>query len=415
MATISPAGDRIDTLDIVRGVAVMGILAMNIAAFAMPFPAYANPAAYGGASGADFLSWLIDFILFDGKMRGLFSILFGASTLLVIERATASGRSAARTHYARMIVLLGFGLLHFYFVWWGDILALYAQCGLLTFFFRNQSSRSLARWSLGLISLSIIYFALTGLSAALADRPGYPPAAAESFTGARDAIADEFGAGSPRIGQELALYRADYATIVDSRLNARRWEPFLAIIGFGFETVGLMLLGMALFKSGFLTGAWEIDRYRRWTIRLWLISLPPLAALAWWQASADFDPVRIFLAFLALSTPFDVALAVGWAAALIWWAKGGRLPALRNRVGAAGRMAFTNYLMTSVVMSSLFYGYGLNLFGTIHRAALWPFVIGMWALMLLWSKPWLDRLHYGPMEWLWRSLSRGQPQPIRKA
>ena len=415
MATTSPASDRIDTLDIVRGVAVMGILVMNIAAFAMPFPAYANPAAYGGDTGVNFASWAFNFLVFDGKMRGLFSILFGASTLLVIERATASGRSAARTHVARMIVLLGFGLAHFYFIWWGDILALYAQCGLLLYLFRNQSMRSLVRWSIAMLALSIIYFSLTGLSGALADRPGFPPNAAAGFTEARDAIASEVGADSPKVASELALYRSDYATIVDSRLNGRRWEPFLAILGFGLETLGLMLLGMALFKSGFLTGDWDRDRYRRWAVRAPLIALPPLVFLAWWQVSANFDAVRIFVAFFALSTPSDVLLAIGWAAAIIWWAKGGALPAARDRVGAAGRMAFTNYLMTSVVMTSLFYGYGLGLFGSVPRIGLWLFVLGMWGLILLWSKPWLDRFHYGPLEWLWRSLARGQFQPMQKA
>ena len=407
--------DRILTLDIVRGVAVMGILTMNIAAFAMPFPAYANPAAYGGDSGLDLASWAFNFLIFDGKMRGLFSILFGASTLLVIERATASGRGGARSHYARMVVLLAFGLAHFYLIWWGDILVLYAMCGSLLYFFRDRSPRWLTRWAIALITLSIISFSLTGLTATLADRPGLPPGVAAGFVEAREALTVEFGAESPKIRDDLRLYRSDYATIVDSRLNGRRWEPFTAILGFGLETVGLMMLGMALFKSGFLTGDWERERYRSWTIRTLLVALPPLALLAWWQASTDFDPTRIFLVFFALSTPFDVALAVGWAALIILWAKSGALPALQARVAAAGRMAFTNYLATSIVMSSLFYGYGLGLFGEVGRAALWPFVLGMWALILLWSKPWLDRFAYAPLEWLWRSLSRLQLQPLRKA
>ena len=405
-------GDRFESLDVVRGVAVMGILAMNIAGFALPYPAYANPAAYGGGSGLDFASWAVDFMLFDGKMRALFSILFGASTLLVIERAITAGRSASRTHYARMVVLFGFGLIHFYFIWWGDILALYALCGMLLYWFRNKPPRSLTRWAIGLVSLSIIYFSLTGLSGALADRPGFPPEAAAGFGEARDAIAMEVGADSPKIDSDLGLYRSDYATIVDSRLTGRRWEPFLSIFGLGMETLGLMLLGMALFKTGFLTGNWDHARYRRWALRAAAIALPPLAFLAWWQASADFDPVRIFVAFFALSTPFDVLLAVGWAAAIIWWVKVGPMPALKARVAAAGRMAFTNYLATSIVMTSIFYGYGLGLFGEVSRAALWLFVLGMWGMMLLWSKPWLDRFAYGPLEWLWRSLSRLNLQPL---
>ena len=158
MATMKAAesGERFATLDIVRGVAVMGILTMNIAAFALPFPAYANPAAYGGDSGLDLASWAFNFLIFDGKMRGLFSILFGASTLLVIERATASGRGGAKAHYARMLILLGFGLIHFYFIWFGDILALYALSGMLLYFFRNRSPRALIRWAVAFLSLSVI-------------------------------------------------------------------------------------------------------------------------------------------------------------------------------------------------------------------------------------------------------------------
>ena len=416
MATMKAAesGERFATLDIVRGVAVMGILTMNIVAFAMPFPAYANPAAYGGDSGLDLASWAFNFLIFDGKMRGLFSILFGASTLLVIERATAAGRGGAKAHYARMLVLLGFGLIHFYFIWFGDVLALYALSGMLLYFFRNRSPRALIRWAVAFLSLSVIYFALIGLTGALADNPNLPPAAAANMSESRNVIESDFGADSPKIASELALYQSDYATIVDSRLNGRRYEPFLSFFGFGLETLGLMFLGMAMFKSGFLTGEWEKARYRRWALRSAAIALPPLAFLAWWQASANFDAVRVFLAFLALSVPFDVLLAVGWAAAIIWWAKRGSHPALNARVAAAGRMAFTNYLATSVIMTSLFYGYGLGLFGEVSRAALWIFVLGMWGLILAWSKPWLDRFQYGPLEWLWRSLARLQLQPMRR-
>jgi len=417
MATtaITGAGQRFVTLDIVRGIAVMGILVMNIAAFALPFPAYANPAAYGGDSDANLISWMFDFLIFDGKMRGLFSILFGASTLLVIERATAAGRGGAKAHYARMIVLLGFGLVHFYFIWFGDVLALYAISGMLLYFFRNKSPRALVRWAVGLISLSILYFAAIGLSASLAGSPKLPPQAATGLIEARNAVELEVGADSPKIARELKLYKSDYPAIVESRLIDRTFEPFVSFFGFGFETLGLMFIGMALFKSGMLTGEWETARYRRWAIRSAIIALPPLAFLAWWQFSANFDAVRVFLAFLALSVPFDILLAVGWAAAIIWWVKVGPMPALKLRVAAAGRMAFTNYLATSIVMTSIFYGYGLGLFGEVSRAGLWLFVLGMWGLILAWSKPWLDRFHYGPLEWLWRSLSRLQLQPLGKA
>ena len=142
--------------------------------------------------------------------------------------------------------------------------------------------------------------------------------------------------------------------------------------------------------------------------------MPPLALLAWWIIRTDFDSAWIFGGFLSFWAPFDTVMATVWAALIILWVKQGGVSALRDRVAAAGRMAFTNYLATSAVMTTIFYGYGLNMFGEVDRAALWLFVLGMSGLMLLWSKHWLDRFHYGPLEWLWRTLSRGKVQPMRR-
>src|SRR3546814_11868070 len=107
-------------------------------------------------------------------------------------------------------------------------------------------------------------------------------------------------------------------------------------------------------------------------------------------------------------------MTVGWAALSMLLIRTRASASVRVRLAAAGRMAFTNYLTTSIVMTSIFYGYGLGLFGSVGRAALYLFCLGMWAAMLLWSKPWLDRFHYGPFEWLWRSLARAQRQPMRR-
>ncbi|MEO7603372.1 MAG: DUF418 domain-containing protein [Sphingomicrobium sp.] len=417
MATTEAAepGERFATLDTVRGIAVMGILAMNIAAFAMPFPAYVNPAAYGGDSDANLASWFFSFVLIDGKMRGLFSILFGASTLLVIERATAAGRGGAAAHYVRMLILLGFGLVHFYFIWFGDILALYALCGMILYRFRNLSPRALVGWAIGFLTVSLIFFSLITVAAAAANSPDLPPGAQAGAADARKEVEKEVGANSPKIETDLALYRGPYAGIVEQRLVKETAYPFASVMSFGWETLGLMLIGMALFKSGFLTGAWAPTRYRKWAIVSFAVGVPPLILLALVQLRSGFDAVTVFGAFVSLSMPFDVLLATGWAALVILWVKRGGAPALKARVAAAGRMAFTNYLATSVIMTAVFYGWGLGLFGRLDRIELWLPVVGMWGLMLAWSKPWLDRHHYGPLEWLWRSLSRGSRQPMRRA
>lgn len=413
MATTSPDSARIATLDIVRGIAVMGILAMNIVAFAMPFAAYMNPAAYGGDSGINLGSWLVSFILVDGKMRGLFSILFGASTLLVIDRAARAGASGGAVHFRRMAVLLLFGLVHFYFIWFGDILSLYAMCGMVIYAFRNRSPRALVAWAIGFFTISFLIFSAMSLSAAMAGQPDLPPEQRQGMEEARRQIDLETGASSPRIAEELALYRGGYAGQVEQRLGRQTFFPLQSLFFFGWETLGLMLLGMALFKSGYLTGAWDSRRYRKWAAICFSIGVPGAIALALLQLRSGFDSALVFGSAIAWSMPFDILIAVGWAALIILWSRHGASTALRDRVAAAGRMAFTNYLMTSVLMTALFYGWGIGLFGQLDRAALWLPVLGMWGMMLAWSKPWLDRYRYGPLEWLWRSLSRGSMQPMR--
>ena len=408
------AAARLATLDTVRGIAVMGILAMNIVAFAMPFPAYVNPAAYGGDSGVNLASWLASFVLIDGKMRGLFSILFGASTLLVIDRATAAGRGGTKAHYLRMLVLLGFGLVHFYFIWFGDILAGYALCGMILYKFRNCGPRALIAWAIAFLTISMLFFSAITLAASSVGTDRLPPNAQAGAADARKAVEREVGATSPKIESDVAFYRGPYADIVKYRLTKEMFTPFTSVFSFGWETVGLMLIGMALYKTGFLTGAWPVARYRKWAIICFGIGVPPLLLLAKAQIDSGFDATTVFGAFIAFSMPFDVLLAIGWAALVIWLVKTGGALSLQVRVAAAGRMAFTNYLATSVLMTALFYGWGFGLFGRLDRIALWLPVLGMWGLMLAWSKPWLDRFHFGPLEWLWRSLSRGGMQPMRR-
>ncbi|HYI49586.1 MAG TPA: DUF418 domain-containing protein [Allosphingosinicella sp.] len=410
-ASYAPPAGRIATLDILRGVAVMGILAMNIIAFAMPFQAYMNPAAFGMESGADLGSWLVSFIFVDGKMRGLFSFLFGASTLLVIERAEASGLSAARIHYARMAWLLVFGLLHFYFIWFGDILTLYALVGLLLFFFRKLSVRALVRWGIALVLLqSLLFGALAGFALYLSSAASLPPDMAEAWRSMQEGLVPL--TGQP-LDDKLALFGGDYGGLVHDRLIDRMFQPFEGVWLYLSETLAYMLLGMAALKSGFFRGEWPVERYRKWALVGFGIAVPAYAALALLLVRDGFSPEMIFTCSIAATTPFRPIMVVAIAALiLLLTRKGG---ALVERIAAAGRAAFTNYLGTSILMTVFFYGYGLGFYGSMSRIELWLVVLGMWALMLLWSKPWLERYRYGPFEWLWRSLARGRIEPMRKA
>lgn len=405
--------DRIATLDILRGVAVMGILAMNIVAFAMPFQAYMNPMAYGMESQADMASWLFSFILIDGKMRGFFSFMFGASTLLVIESAQASGGSPARAHYMRMLWLLVFGLLHFYLIWFGDILAAYALCGLVLYAFRNLSVRALVIWGIALVLLQTLLFgAMSFFIFFLAQAAGQPGANTEMVQ-AWQTMQRDFGVITDAMTRSIAVYRGSYAGIVTERLTKMGTMPFDNTLLFGAETLGYMVLGMAAFKSGFLRGAWDAARYRKWAVTGFAIGLPAYALFAWLLLRDGFSIPMLFAVTMAATTLVRPVMIVALAALVILLAwRGG---ALVDRIGAAGRAAFTNYLGTSILMTTLFYGYGFGLFGHLSRIELWLPVLGVWALMLLWSKPWLDRFRYGPLEWLWRSLARWRIEPMRKA
>ncbi|MEP9357784.1 DUF418 domain-containing protein [Sphingomonas sp. KR3-1] len=400
----SAAAARLPSLDIVRGVAVLGILLLNILSFALPEAAYVNPRAYGGWHGPDLAAWAVNFVLFDGKMRGLFSFLFGASMLLVIERAEATGQSAAQVHYRRMAWLLVFGLVHLWLVWKGDILAHYALIGMIAYAMRHQPLSGLLVLGTMLAALGLFTFANLpfDVSQMLCCHPD--PARLHDYN-------LSFGLPAPRdIAADLALYRGGYGAILADRLHDNSASP-LSLVGFyGPETLAYMLFGMAALRSGMLRGEWSRARYVRWLLVCWGIGLPAFAALAWWQWATGFG-----LMTMAAAVPLEAlarpAMIAGWICLILLLARPGGT--LTTRLAAAGRMAFTNYLATSLVCTALFYGYGLGWYGHLSRWQLYPVVFAVWALILLWSKPWLARFGYGPLEWAWRSLARWQIQPLR--
>jgi uncharacterized protein len=414
MADTAAPGARIATLDIVRGVAVMGILAMNIVAFAMPSAAYLNPTAYGTESQADIASWIFSFVLVDGKMRGLFSFLFGASILLVMERAEASGRSPAGTHFSRMFWLLLFGLIHFYFIWWGDILSLYAPVGMVAFFFRRATPKTLITIACGLILIQFLMFAsFTGYLYATAAAAAVPGASTDAVANWQ-AVQTGLAPYPPQeLADILARYRGPYAELVRHNLSEALLEPLTTLRLFSAETLAYMLFGMAALKSGFLAGAWQDRAYVRTVAIGFGIGIPAYSLLAWAIVRENFGIPILAAASIAAPVIVRPAMILGYAALIILLTRSGG--ALTQRIAATGRAAFTNYLGTSILMTTLFYGFGLGLFGTFSRVELWLVVVAMWTVMLAWSKPWLDRFRYGPFEWLWRSLARFEIQPMRRA
>lgn len=401
--------DRHLSLDALRGFAVMGILAMNIVAFTLPRAAYINPMAWGITTQIDIASWAVAFLLVEGKMRGLFSLLFGASMLLVIERAHAAGLNARSIHNRRMLWLLVFGVLHYSFIWDGDILALYALCGLMAYRLVSLSASALTRLGVVFVLLNLLLWIGILASAHSLSALSSPDARA-SFADIMDALG---APNSPSIAKDLALYQSDYLAITSHRLSDALTNPLLMAFAYGFETLGLMAFGMALYKSGWLTG--EVAWKRRVRAAFWAygLGLPLLVGLAAWNWHQGFAPLLTADIYYAYSVPARLLVMMGHLLVLGLMISRFQSHNFMARVAAAGRMAFSNYILTSIVMTTLFYGYGGTLFGQMPRASIYLVVPLMWIIMLVWSPKWMAHFAYGPLEWLWRSLARGALQPLR--
>jgi uncharacterized protein len=404
---------RIQTLDIVRGVAVMGILAMNIVGFAMPPQAYINPLAYGADSAADLASWAFSFVFIDGKMRGLFSFLFGASMLLVIQLAQKSGDSPKQVTFARQLWLLLFGMIHYYFIWYGDILIGYALIGMAAWLFRDKDPRTLIRWGVALLTIQLM---VMGASAAYAHSLGAAIAAGNADADTLkqwEGLSRDIAIPSAAVlREEFALFLGPWSGVAEYQLTEKATMPIFFTFLFGWETLAYMLFGMAALKSGFLTGAWDNARYRRVAVTALAVAVPVYVLLAALLFADNFSVPGIFTYSFTATVPFRPLMLVAYAALIILATRRGGW--LVDRIAATGRSAFSNYLGTSILMTGLFYGWGLGWFGSLSRVELWLVVAAMWIVMLVWSKPWLDRIAYGPLEWLWRSLARWEILPFRK-
>ena len=409
MASTSP--DRIVTLDLIRGIAVMGIFSVNVVAFGMIQAAYLNPASYGPPGFADAFAWAGNMLLVDGKFRSLFSMLFGASMLLVIDRAEASGRGGWAVHWRRMAVLLLFGAAHAILVWHGDILTLYAVTGLVAFLFRRLALERMVALGATLSLANLLLFGAIALTLLYQDGLVHSVHPTAQVVRDWNANLHSFFPTAQQVTQDRAIYDGSWAAIV-SHEAANAGQVLTNILLLLPDTLGLMLLGMAGYRSGFLTGEWEDGtclRIAKWGIGIGLVGFGLLIAADF--ATGFYVPVLLG-GFMAAMVPFRIVMAIGYAALIVLLSR--RPSALGDRIAAVGRTAFTNYLGTSLLATFIFYGWGLGLYGDLGRAEAWLLVPLFWLLMLAWSKPWLDRFNYGPFEWAWRSLSRGRPQPMRR-
>ncbi|NCP13485.1 MAG: DUF418 domain-containing protein [Sphingomonadales bacterium] len=415
MAPVAPiaASERIDTLDFIRGLAVMGILAANIVVFGQPFEAYMYPAAFltDPADPGGWM-WIAQFVLIDGKMRGLFTLLFGAGMVLFMDKAWARGGTRALQAW-RLAVLAVFGMVHFFFIWPGDILFYYALFGFIALACVRWSVKTQLFVGLGGYMVGVLLMGAALSMPWLMTETAFgesSPEMVEARAGLLAAVDTALARGDV---PNAAIASGDYGALVRYRITEQWSEPLSNAMLFGFESLPLMLIGMALYRLGFFSGAIERSRLLRWGWGGLIAGGLAHLAIGLAVKAGGFSYYGTLAGFVGWSTLPRLWMVLGLAAVLVAYAPGAT-GWLGDRVRAAGRAAFTNYLGTSVLMMLVFHGWALGLFGQLNRPQLYIVVVLTWAVMLAWSKPWLDRYRYGPLEWLWRCLTYRTLFALRK-
>jgi len=422
------AAERIAALDVVRGLAMLGILMMNVVEFSWPFGAYENPAYAGGSEGLDLAAWFVQATLFDGKMRALFSMLFGAGLVLIDQRMVKSGRGgdAADLLLRRCLWLVPFGIVHrFVLQWSGDILYQYGLLALLAIPFRRLSGRAL------LVAGVVMLVASTGPE--LWKYRGEvelrsDAAQAAQLAAAHEPVGDALAAAQRQwsamenfvppkpeaVAAQVATMRKGYVDICHARWNFHHtFQSVLLYEIFFWDVLGMMLLGMGLMKVGFFAGSCTARTYRA---TLLAGGVAAIAVLGWaiaWQ-HAGFSRAAIGLDLVKnLGYPFTRALvALAWASLLILLLRAGRLRALTAALASVGRMAFSCYIVQTVCCTLWFFGYGFGHYGTQSRSELMLVVAAVSLIQIAFSVAWLRLFRFGPLEWAWRSLTYWRRQPL---
>lgn len=398
--------ERIVALDLLRGVAILGILVMNVQSFAMPFAAYSNLGAWGGApSLADYATWAFAHLFFEQKFMTLFSLLFGAGAALMLERLAATGRGVAAVHYRRMGGLILIGLAHAYLLWYGDILVAYGVCGLALYFFRNvRPSRLLV---VGLVVLCVAPAFGQGFGYFVSQLPAEQQA--EMMAGMMPS--------EEQIAAEVAAYRGGWLAQMEHRVpTAFALQSFIFLMFVLWRALGLMLVGMALYKWAAITAGRPPSFYRKLALWGFGLGLPVCVAGMALVLARDFDFQTVWLVGGVVNYFGSLGVSLGYLALVMLWALSAPDGPLARALAAVGRMALTNYLVQTVLAILVFYGgYGLGLFARVSRPEQMIVVLAIWGFQLLVSPWWLARYRFGPAEWLWRTMTYLKPQPLRRS
>ncbi|MCK5146841.1 DUF418 domain-containing protein [bacterium] len=394
--------DRIISLDVLRGFAILGILIMNIQSFSMPESAYMNPSTYGDLTGINRIVYMMSHALADLKFMGLFSMLFGAGVLLFTQRLEARGMKPAGMHYRRTFWLLIIGLVHAYLLWHGDILVIYSLCALTIYLYRKLKPRTLMIVGGIFVLIPTIIYLMTAAT--------FSQIPQEQI----DGMMQWWNPGADAITAQLTGYVGSYMDQLPLRVHSSLgMHTFVFIVYFGWRAGGLMLIGMALFKWDVFSAKRTSAFYLRGMIIGFILGFSLIA----YGIYHNFNVGWTLAGSMYFGSQFNyigsLGVAFGYLCMIMLLMQSAKMGHLKARLAATGRMAFSNYLGQTIVCTTIFYGYGLGLFGKVERWQQILFVFGVWALQLWISPIWLKHFKFGPAEWLWRSLTYWKFQPMK--
>ncbi len=395
--------ERIQSLDLLRGIAILGILIMNIQSFSMPGAAYLNPMAYGDMEGINKWVWILSHLLADQKFMTIFSILFGAGIILMTRRAEERTGKSAGLHYRRTFWLLIIGLVHAHFIWYGDILVPYAICGFLVYLLRKASPTVLFILGIIIIGVHTLLYSFFGTSMEM-----WPPESLEmakqSWIPSTESMEREIGELTGSLSQQIAHNSA----------GATFMEIWVFLMIFLWRAGGLMLIGMALFKTGVLSA----HRSKAFYTKGLIIGIVLGLMISGYGMYTNFEAEFSFEYSMYLGSQWNywgsLFMSFGYICAIMLLSKSDVLTGLRDKLRAVGQMALTNYLMQSIICVFIFWGIGLGLFGQVERWQQVLLVLAILILQIIWSRPWLNKFRFGPFEWLWRSLTYMKRQPFKR-
>ncbi len=420
-AQAGPPRERL--LDVIRGFALCGILLININALGDGYLTQYPREPFSLAS-LDWQAFVLSDLFVEGTMRGLFTILFGASALLAFQ---ASGRGEAAglaLHYRRAVALVALGLAHAHlFLWYGDILFLYGLAALFLFPLRRLPPVSKLALASVLIGVLAVTGALFTIGQAEAFRAGEAAIVAQAAGGelsqaqaqaleARNEALDLRRPPLSALNEERQARLGDYVDVM--RLNSAEWARFnlgSPLLIFLIESIAFMLIGMALLESGILTGRRAPSFYQWLAVCGYGLGAGLSAVELWIGARTDFEPgqAQLYPITYELSRLAGTLGHIGLLG-LVW--RGSASDAVGRGLEALGRLALTNYLTASIICAFLFNGFGFGLFGRFLTFELW----GIAALILLaqaiMSFFWVQAFRHGPFEWLLRSIAHWKWQPF---